>query len=370
MADDNFFTFPRPHHITPASISNITALPEHPTDSWEKKRIPNLPYTSSKSPPTNEWLPEAHAVLPLTRPLMKTYPIHLSPEQVPREFAPIRPPPKPPDYRHQKQNMPQQSRGIPQRVFQYTTNNPSDRPHTPHNCQNKALQQTLTAAAKQAPTTPTSPTPRTIQKMMAATHPVPTYGQHYSAMQMTDNSTAICHQTKSALCQDKTSTEPSGSHQTPKPPDYSWGITQQVHSKQDTVLVPPVIPVLHRNSCEGGKFQQTFYPKIEKQLERQCRSISRPTIAVPNSTILWEQMRAYYSSSPKWKFNDKPTRMNGESPLIWTMMHPSSTTWNRTYAWNRPLDEYTPWIACQILASKPVLLSYAMWNSTSECAIM
>jgi len=113
MADDDFFTFPPPHHITPASSSNSTALPEHPMDSGEKKRIPNLSYMSSKSPPTNEWPQEAHVMLPLTRPLMKTFPIHLSPEQVPHEFAPIRPPPKPPDYCHQKQNMPQQYRGVP-----------------------------------------------------------------------------------------------------------------------------------------------------------------------------------------------------------------------------------------------------------------
>jgi len=55
--------------------------------------------------------------------------------------------------------------------------------------------------------------------------------------------------------------------------------------------------------------------------------------------------------------------MYDASPLIWTMMHPSSTTWNRTYAWNQPLDKYIPWIACQTLSSKPVLLSYTMWNS-------
>jgi len=44
-------------------------------------------------------------------------------------------------------------------------------------------------------------------------------------------------------------------------------------------------------------------------------------------------------------------------------MHPSSTTWNWTYTWNQPLDMYMPWIACQTLFSKPVLLSNAMWNS-------
>jgi len=278
-------------------------------------------------------------VLPLTRPLMKTVPIHLSPEQVPHEFAPIRPPRKPPDYRRQ-QNMPQQYRGIPRRVFRYTTNNPSDRPHTTHNCQSKALQKTLAAAAKQAPTTPTSPMPCTVQKMMADTHPVLIYGQHYSDVQTTDNSMAIRHQIKSALCQDTTSTEPSVLHQTPNPPDYGWGITQQVPFLQDTVLIPPFTPLLHRTSRKGGKFQQTSNQKTEKQPERQCRSIARATIALPNSTILWEQMRAYYSSSPKWKFKDEPTRMvmDDESPLTWTMMHPSSTTWNQTYAWNWPLD--------------------------------
>jgi len=44
------------------------------------------------------------------------------------------------------------------------------------------------------------------------------------------------------------------------------------------------------------------------------------------------------------------------------MVHLSSATWQATYAWNRPLDEYIPHTACQTLCSKPVLISYALWN--------
>jgi len=50
------------------------------------------------------------------------------------------------------------------------------------------------------------------------------------------------------------------------------------------------------------------------------------------------------------------------SPLLWTMVHPSSSTWQAMYAWNRPLDEYIPHTVCQIFHSKPVFISYALWN--------
>jgi len=116
-------------------------------------------------------------------------------------------------------------------------------------------------------------------------------------------------------------------------------------------------------SCNRGKLQQALHKKLEKQLEQQSQSISKPALAVPNPTTFWEQMPAYYSSSRRWKFNDEMTRMYDGLPLNWTMMHPSSTTWNQTHAWNQPLDKYIPWIACQTLSSKPVLLSYSMWNS-------
>jgi len=51
---------------------------------------------------------------------------------------------------------------------------------------------------------------------------------------------------------------------------------------------------------------------------------------------------------------------------FWTMVHLNDETWNRTYTWNRPLDEYTPATACRILSKKPVLISYAMWNAWSH----
>jgi len=232
MVDDDFLTPPPSHHITPASNSNTTALPTHPPmDRSEKKRTLNLRYLSSKSQSMNERLPKAqqhNAVLPWTLPLMKTIdPTHISPTQVPQVIAPIRPPLKPPDYHCQQKTTLQPSSMIPRSVFRYSTNNTSYRPATTHDCQNKALQRNLLEAAKQATRAPTLQMPSTNLTMMADNFQAPTHGHPSMDKQMTDNPLALTPQTKSALCQDKTATEPSGWSIILQPPDYSGGWTSR-----------------------------------------------------------------------------------------------------------------------------------------------
>jgi len=245
MADDDFLTPPPSHHFTPALNSNTTALPTHPMDRLEKKRTLHLRYSSSTSQSTNEWLPKVqqhNAVLPRTLPLMKTIDLtHISPMQVPQVIAQIRPPPKPPDYHCQRKTTLQPSSTIPRSVFRYSTNNPSYRPTTTHDCQNKALQRNLQAAAKQATRAPTSQMPSTDLTMMADNFQASTHGHPSMNKQKTDNPLAPTPQTESALCQDKTAMEPSG----------------------------PAIILQSPDSRDGGNLQQTLHKKIEKQPEQQ-----------------------------------------------------------------------------------------------------
>jgi len=114
----------------------------------------------------------------------------------------------------------------------------------------------------------------------------------------------------------------------------------------------------------GGGTPANLSTKTEKQPQQPCQHIPHPNhLPAPDRTMLWVQMQEYHSSSHKWHFNNEQPRMDNGSPLIWTMVHTSSATWNWMYAWNQPLDKYIPWIACQTLPSKLVLLSYAMWTS-------
>ncbi len=81
----------------------------------------------------------------------------------------------------------------------------------------------------------------------------------------------------------------------------------------------------------------------------------------------WERMRAFYSSMSLWpsKEQHNSSALEGGSPLLWTMLHPSmADTWVKTYAWDGHLDNFMPWKACQIDGAtvRPPLILYARWN--------
>jgi len=172
----------------------------------------------------------------------------------------------------------------------------------------------------------------------------------------------IVHSTITIPYTAKTPREPPVLPRPPKPPDNK-GERGQERSNRDTNR-DSRISLPQWTTLEEEKLQHTGHKKTEKQLQQPCQRIPHPNhLPAPDRTTLWAQMREYHSSSRKWHFNNEQSRTDDGSPLIWTMVHTSSAAWNWTYAWNRPLDEYIPWIACQTLPAKPVLLSYAMWTS-------
>ncbi len=204
---------------------------------------------------------------------------------------------------------------------------------------------------------PTPPMTRIVPKMRQAIPPVLTYGDLPTAAK------TIVHSTITAPSKAKTPRESPVLPRPLKPPDYQRTERGYDLTDRDTIQASRLTSP-QRTTLEGEKLQQTFHQKTETPPQQQHQPIPHPDFQpTPDSTTLWEQMREYHSSSHKWQFNNKQIRTDDGSPLIWTMVHPTSATWNRTYAWNQPLDEYTPWIACQTLPSKPVLLSYAMWTS-------
>jgi len=141
------FLTPLPsHHITPALIPNITALP---LDCLRKMCTSTLKYLYSMSPSTNEQMPEAqhhNAMLPPTTPSTETpNPTHPSPKQVPQEITLFWPPPKPLDYHCHQANTPQQPNGLLfwRRVFWYSTNTHPYQTSTTNYCQIKAQDRPL-----------------------------------------------------------------------------------------------------------------------------------------------------------------------------------------------------------------------------------
>jgi len=138
---------------------------------------------------------------------------------------------------------------------------------------------------------------------------------------------------------------------------------QQKHINQAMAHASQHKPKQYSTLLEEDNLQPSLNQNKEKQLEQQGHSTSHPDFMVASdSMLLWIKMQDHYASTLKWKLNNEPTTPEHGSPLIWTMLHPSADTWNQTYTWYQPLDEYMPWTACQILSTKPILISCAMWN--------
>jgi len=83
-------------------------------------------------------------------------------------------------------------------------------------------------------------------------------------------------------------------------------------------------------------------------------------------TQQWEKKRAFHSSYRLWPamVQPNPVRAEGESPLIWTTLHPPLATVRlQTYAWDGHLDYFMPWnMSNPNGATRPPLVSHAMWN--------
>jgi len=147
-----------------------------------------------------------------------------------------------------------------------------------------------------------------------------------------------------------------------KPPDDGWETTR-LAPNQDTRPSPAsrIQRQLFQYSPVAENTLRTPNQIITRSERQRCSAT--PNLAAAADMILWASMRDYYLCSSKWRFEEEQTGMDSGSPLTWTMVHPISKTRTQTYAWNRPLDEYMPLTACHLWPSKPVLISYAMWNT-------
>jgi len=77
-------------------------------------------------------------------------------------------------------------------------------------------------------------------------------------------------------------------------------------------------------------------------------------------------MRAFHSSILLWLFEEwkRKNRTEGDSPLIWTMLHsPSVEAKLQTYAWTGHLKNYMPWSNGQTDTTvRPPIVSHTRWN--------
>jgi len=73
-------------------------------------------------------------------------------------------------------------------------------------------------------------------------------------------------------------------------------------------------------------------------------------------------MQAFHSSNSLWPAT--VIRAEGDSPLIWTILHPPLENVRlQTYVWDGHLDYLLPWnMSNPDCTTRPPLISHAMWN--------
>ncbi len=81
----------------------------------------------------------------------------------------------------------------------------------------------------------------------------------------------------------------------------------------------------------------------------------------------WEHMRIFYSSLRLWPVMERRNSIGieGDSPLIWTSLHPPADDKRlTTYAWEGHLENFMPWTQGQTerVTPRTPLISYARWN--------
>jgi len=81
----------------------------------------------------------------------------------------------------------------------------------------------------------------------------------------------------------------------------------------------------------------------------------------------WEQMQIFYSSICLWPVTEwcNSIKIEGDSPLIWTSLHPPvDDKWLTTYAWEGHLENFMLWTQGQTecVTTQTLLISYARWN--------
>jgi len=116
------------------------------------------------------------------------------------------------------------------------------------------------------------------------------------------------------------------------------------NKEQSTPLLTPhrptlesSIPLLYGNS----NFQANLlWSMTTPFLDLQQQQVNPQDVtAISDTTLKWETMRAFYLSKKRWPSTDNPhsTRMDGSSPLDWTMFQVLlAEAWLTTYAWHEP----------------------------------
>jgi len=129
------------------------------------------------------------------------------------------------------------------------------------------------------------------------------------------------------------------------------------------------------SSRNGGSSSLTTVP-MALDCIRRLPAMAKTTTRKPRDTTpisketslqqQWEHMRAFHSSILLWPFEEWKCKnwMEGDSPLIWTMLHsPSAEVRLQTYTWTGHLENYMPWSDGQTDATvRPSIVSQARWN--------
>jgi len=167
-------------------------------------------------------------------------------------------------------------------------------------------------------------------------------------------------------------------------PTYAW-CEQQANlttgTDGTTDSDPAQTPLLSQATWHKRKATAWFLQPIRTanplSYTRQLKMLAKPRnhfFLDPQKTKLelsptrrqWEDMQEYHSSINLWPSTKWPNliRLEGGSPLVWTMLHPPATVARcLTYSWNGHLDNFVPWESNHTNGmERTPLISYARWN--------
>jgi len=142
-------------------------------------------------------------------------------------------------------------------------------------------------------------------------------------------------------------------------------------------LVTAGPPCLSQGKWSSRNDSSSLLPKVPMALDYICRlpALAKTTQTSPDTTPIlqetslqqqWEHMCAFHSSILLWPFEEWKCKnwMEGDLPLIWTMLHPpSAETRLQTYVWTGHLENYMPWSNGQTDTTvRPPIVLHARWN--------
>jgi len=224
----------------------------------------------------------------------------------------------------------------------------------------------------EAPTAPTAHPRSTTARadQTKSQHPVTSTGTLQAS---------CCHEIRSLTAPGCNNTQrtPQPQTQQPSAPDNSFLSTggKKIYLFDKATATTPFLPQAqwHKRKESAGSMQVQNNPHGNFRPLQRVLSGNGPSPATPKTypepsadTRLWERMRAFHSSKILWPAMEShnSTWIDGDSPIIWTMLHPADDERLSTYAWNGHLDNFMPWSQGQpeSATTRPMLISYARWN--------